>query len=94
MDRRSAKVETGEVRGESEHAAAKTQTNHTEGKGMELSSPSSKSFPTASPGTRKGLFLCMGSLMPLDVLHTPKMKPQSKLICDTREEAERCSNLT
>ncbi len=52
------------------------------------SSPSSKSFPTASPATGKWLLFGMCSLMPLDMLHTPKMKYQCKLICD-RGEAER-----
>ena len=44
-------------------------------------SPAPKRLSTTSPAARKGLFLGMGSLVPLDVLHTPNMREQCKLIC-------------
>jgi len=68
-----------------EHGQAPKGANKANGLGgckSETSSPSSKSFPTSIPLARKGLFLGMSSLVSLNMLHTPNMKPQCKLICD------------
>lgn len=43
-------------------------------------SPSPKRLSATRPAAGKGLFLGMGSLMSLDMLHTPNMKGQCKPI--------------
>ena len=61
------------------------KTKHTGHNNKIISSPSSKCFPTARPAACKGLLLCMGSLMSLDMLHTPNMRGQCKPICKIEE---------
>jgi hypothetical protein len=58
-----------------------------------ISSPSSKCFPTARPAAGKGFLLCMGSLVSLDMLHTPNIRGQCKSICRI-EEADGASFLS
>lgn len=49
-------------------------------------SPSTKRLPAPRPAAGKGLFLCVSSLVSLDMLHTPDIREQ----CKPMYQTERC----
>jgi hypothetical protein len=69
------------VRGQSRAQMTRRQKDKAQGGQANRSrSPSAERLPTTRPATGEGLFLGMGSLMPLNMLHTPNMKGQCKPI--------------